>query len=80
MLTNQEFARLCGCSLTMSSKIRNGARMPSGRLFTRIVRVFGLEGDEAVEAYAGGPAVFSNYIETKLFEPQPDHLTKAEPA
>jgi len=56
MVTNAEFARLTGCNYTMASKIRNGARMPSGALFSRIVRVFDLNGDAAVEAYAGGRA------------------------
>jgi transcriptional regulator with XRE-family HTH domain len=83
VLTNQEFARLAGCSFTMSSKIRNGKRMPSGALFTRIVRVFDLDADEAVAAYAGGNAVFAEFVERKVFKTpvhHPAHPTHLESA
>lgn len=79
MVTNAEFARLTGCNYTMASKIRNGTRMPSGALFSRIVRVFDLNGDEAVEAYAGGRAVFSEYIQNHVFCPV-EEMTDVETA
>jgi len=80
MVTNAEFARLTGCNYTMASKIRNGARMPSGALFSRIVRVFDLNGDAAVEAYAGGRSVFSDYIEREVFSAGLDETEAVETA
>jgi len=51
VVTNDEFARLTGCTYTMASKLRNGARKPSGSLLTRIILVFQLDAQEATEAY-----------------------------
>lgn len=67
MVTNDEFARLTGCTYTMASKIRNGARKPSGSLFTRIILVFQLDAQEATEAYAGGQVVFGDYVTREVF-------------
>jgi transcriptional regulator with XRE-family HTH domain len=64
VVTNDEFARLTGCTYTMASKIRNGARKPSGSLFTRIILVFQLD---APEAYAGGQVVFGDYVTREVF-------------
>jgi hypothetical protein len=54
--------------------------MPSGALFSRIVRVFDLNGDAAVEAYAGGRAVFSDYIEREVFSAGLDETEAVETA
>jgi hypothetical protein len=51
----------------MASKIRNGARKPSGSLFTRIVLVFELDAQEATEAYAGGAVIFGDYLTRTVF-------------
>ena len=67
MVTNDEFARLTGCTYTMASKIRNGARKPSGSLFTRIILVFQLDAQEATEAYAGGAVIFGDYLTRTVF-------------
>lgn len=67
MVTNDEFARLTGCTYTMASKIRNGARKPSGSLLTRIILVFELDAQEATEAYAGGAVVFGDFVSAKVF-------------
>jgi len=51
----------------MASKIRNGARKPSGSLFTRIILVFQLDAQEATEAYAGGAVIFGDYLTRTVF-------------
>jgi hypothetical protein len=51
----------------MASKIRNGARKPSGSLFTRIILVFSLDAQEATEAYAGGAVIFGDYLTRTVF-------------
>lgn len=68
MVTNDEFARLTGCTYTMASKIRNGARKPSGGLFTRIILVFELDAQKATEAYARGAVAFGDYLTREVFE------------
>ena len=68
MVTNNEFARLTGCDYTMASKIRNGTRKPSTSLFTRIILVFDLDAKEAVEAYAGGAVLFSDFLRRNVFD------------
>jgi len=67
VVTNDEFARLTGCTYTMASKIRNGARKPSGSLLTRIILVFELDAQEATEAYAGGAVPFGDFVSAKVF-------------
>ncbi len=67
VVTNDEFARLTGCTYTMASKIRNGVRKPSGSLLTRIILVFELDAQEATEAYAGGAVPFGDFVSAKVF-------------
>jgi hypothetical protein len=68
VVTNNEFARLTGCDYTMASKIRNGTRKPSTSLFTRIILVFELDAKEAVDAYAGGAVMFSDFLRKHVFD------------
>jgi transcriptional regulator with XRE-family HTH domain len=72
VVTNDEFARLTGCTYTMASKLRNGARKPSGSLLTRIILVFQLDAQEATEAYAGGAVMFGDYLTRTVFSPTPN--------
>lgn len=78
MVTNNEFARLTGCDYTMASKIRNGTRKPSTGLFTRIILVFDLDAEQAVQAYAGGAVMFSDFLRKQVFNAVTDDETGSE--
>lgn len=71
-LTNPEFAEAVGVDFTHASKIRNGSRLPSLPVLVKIREVYGLDGNEALDAYAQGPEVFAGYLNSKVFEPDGD--------
>jgi hypothetical protein len=52
----------------MASKLRNGTRKPSTGLFTRIILVFDLDAEQAVEAYAGGAVIFGDFLRKNVFD------------
>jgi transcriptional regulator with XRE-family HTH domain len=66
-MTNEKFAAMVGVHFTMVSKIRNGERLPSGRLFGRIVSVFDLDPGEALTAYNQGPVTFGEFVDSAVF-------------
>ena len=76
MVTNAAFAQRVGCNYTMASKIRNGTRRPSGGLLTRIILAYELDAEQAIEAYAGGPVVFGDYLTEHVFK-APDAMADA---
>lgn len=71
-LKNEDFAEAVGCDFTTASKIRNGSRLPSLPLLVKIREVYGLDGNEALDAYGHGPSVFAAYLNSKVFEPGED--------
>jgi transcriptional regulator with XRE-family HTH domain len=66
-MTNEKFAARVGVHFTMVSKIRNGERLPSGRLLGRIVSVFDLDPGKALDAYNQGPVAFGEFIDLTIF-------------
>lgn len=68
-LTNEAFAEAVGCDFTHASKIRNGSRLPSLPLLIKIRRVYALDGNDVLDAYAAGPITFAEYLNSKVFEP-----------
>jgi transcriptional regulator with XRE-family HTH domain len=68
-ITNEAFADAVGCDFTHASKIRNGSRLPSLPLLIKIRRVYGLDGNEVLDAYAAGPSTFAEYLNSKVFVP-----------
>lgn len=72
-MTNYSFAEAVGINYTMASRLRNGKRLPSGRLLLRIQEQFGLPYEELRDAYQGGSAEFGRYISAKIFD-APDEV------
>lgn len=50
-VSNREFADMVGCDYTTASRIRNGKRKVSLKLFNKIITVFKLDCDEALSAF-----------------------------
>ncbi|MEV0151550.1 MULTISPECIES: helix-turn-helix transcriptional regulator [unclassified Nonomuraea] len=71
-LTNLEFAMAVDCDFTHASKIRNGQRLPSLPLLIKIRQVYGLDGNDVLDAYQDGPVTFAAYLNSKVFEPSGD--------
>ena len=67
-LTGAAFAQRVGVDYTTASRLRNGNRLPSLRLFARIVREFGLDSDFALAAFEKGPEVFGAFLRRYVFE------------
>ena len=68
-MTNEEFARRVGCDYTTASKLYNGSRLPSAARLAAIYNAFHLDGNELLDAYSGGPEVFSAYLRSRVFQP-----------
>ncbi len=70
-MTNQAFAEAVGCNFTMASRLRNGKRLPSFRMFLRIVEAFDLDLQEAAAAYQASSLdhaePFGRYLTEKVF-------------
>lgn len=66
-LTNEKFGELVGCHFTTSSRLRNGERLPSLNMMTKIQKAFDLPYDDLMSAYEGGAAVFGRYLSVKVF-------------
>jgi transcriptional regulator with XRE-family HTH domain len=71
-LTNPRFAELTGCDFTSASKIRNGHRRPSLELFMRMMIVFNVDANDAVDAWKRGPRAFTDFLNEMIFEPAGD--------
>lgn len=65
-LTNEDFAALVGCSPSMVSRMRGGARRPSAQLRDTITTTFGLDPAEVIQAYStsGG---FARFLQDRVF-------------
>lgn len=68
-VTNEEFGRNVGCDFTMASRLRNGKRLPSRDLLSRIVEAYGLDATEALEATSAGKEAFAAYLDRVVFNP-----------
>jgi hypothetical protein len=71
-MTNYEFAERVGCDFTTASKLYWGKRMPSAGVLVGIYNAFHLDGNELLDAYSGGPTVFSAFLRSKVFQPPED--------
>jgi transcriptional regulator with XRE-family HTH domain len=78
-VTNEEFGQKVGCDFTMASRLRNGQRLPSRERLEQIVKAYGLDGNEALQASAAGPKAFSVYLKAKVFEPEADEPEEKDP-
>lgn len=67
-MTNEEFAEKVGIDYTTASRLRNGRRLPSGQLLVRIHDEFRIPWQRLMEAYAKGPAVFSELLGRVVFK------------
>lgn len=76
-LTNQEFADRTGCDFTTASKIRNGQRLPGGRLLFRTIFEFSLDAREAGAAYLRGRNEFAEFINRAVFNPPGDEAPES---
>src|SRR5688500_9702187 len=68
-VTNEQFGEAVGCDYTMASRLRNGQRLPSRELLERIVNAYGLDGNEALRATAGGGESFARFLADHVFNP-----------
>lgn len=66
-VTNGEFARDIGVHFTMASRYRNGRRIPSTQVLSRIARTYDLPIDELVGAATAGHDKFGQYMREHLF-------------
>jgi len=64
--TNFEFADRVGCDFTTASRLRNGQRLPSRDMLSRIIKAFDLDPAEALTA-SEDPATFSAYLREHVF-------------
>jgi transcriptional regulator with XRE-family HTH domain len=78
-LTNDQFAEMTGCDFTTASKLKTGTRMPSAVMLAAIYNAFHLDGNELLDAYSGGPTVFSAFLRSKVFQPPEDDPGHASP-
>lgn len=67
-VSNTEFARAVGCHYTLSSRLRNGHRLPSVEMLNRIRRAYNLDADEMLAAYEAGSNQFARYLREHIFE------------
>lgn len=71
MITNFEFGQRIGCSESMASRIRAGKRRPSADKRDAIVREFGLDPLDVMEAYRD-QETFGRFIRETVFAPLKD--------
>lgn len=70
-VSNASFGRAVKVHFTTASRYRNGERVPSTDVALRIVKEYGLDLEEMIEAMAGGREVFGHYIRMNVFGPEP---------
>ena len=68
MVSNSEFAQAVGCHFSHASRLRNGLRLPSAPVLLRIQRVYGLDLQELMDAYAAGADELGRYLRTNVFD------------
>jgi transcriptional regulator with XRE-family HTH domain len=69
-VNNPDFAKRVGIHFTMASRLRNGERMPSTAVLSRIVSAFELTGEdlEAFMRAARDRRTLGMWIDANLFE------------
>ena len=65
--TNAAFAEMVGCDSSFASLLYNGKRSPGTELFVDIIKVFGLDPAEAVDAFHAGPEPYMRYLRRTAF-------------
>lgn len=70
-VSNAEFGRAVGVHFTTASRLRNGERLPSTRVASRIIRVYGLDPGETLNAIAAGGTAFGHFLRMNVFGPEP---------
>lgn len=68
-VTNEEFGNRVGCDFTMASRLKNGRRLPSRDLLSRIVEAYGLDATEALAASSAGKEAFAAFLDRHVFNP-----------
>lgn len=72
-VTLTQFAKATGCHFTTASRLRSGTRMPGRELFSTIVKVYDLDPEESMRAFAGTRTDFGSYLRKHVF-----HITDEE--
>lgn len=67
-VTNEDFAEAVGIHFTMASRLRNGERMPSVKTLSKIIEVYSLDPQEALDHYGKGSKHFSAFLRAKIFD------------
>lgn len=62
-MTNEEFGQKVGCSHSMASRLRNGQRLPSLQLLTRIATKFNVDPAPLIRAHARGAESFGRALQ-----------------
>lgn len=65
-MTNAEMSLKLGVTESYASYLRNGKRMPSAQVMSRMVEAFGLDGNEIFRAYKAGPDAMAAYLKSCL--------------
>lgn len=71
-LTNEDFGLRVGCSESMASRLRSGARRPGSDLRDRIIAAFGFDSDlETLKEFheaASDAELFGAYLRERVFK------------
>lgn len=70
-VSNAAFGHAVGVHFTTASRYRNGERVPSTDVALKIVKAYGLDLEEMIEAMASGREIFGHYIRMRVFGPEP---------
>lgn len=65
-MTNAELGRKLGVTESYASYLRNGRRMPSGTVLSKLVAELGMDGTELLRAYRSGPEAMATYLRDHL--------------
>ncbi len=71
-ISNQEFARAVGISVSMASRLRSGVRLPSADLIDRISGYFNLPVQEVYDARRKGPQAFGRWLREAVIGEHPE--------
>lgn len=65
--TLEAFSARVGCHISTASRLRAGERLPSRELLARVVNVYGLNREDAFDAFTSGPDAFGSFLRDRVF-------------
>lgn len=70
-VSNAEFGRAVGVHFTTASRYRTGDRVPSTSIALAIVKAYGVDAKELLQAVKDGPSAFGHFLRMHIFGPEP---------